>query len=53
MKKIYDSLDIDVLRFAAEDVLTTSGEPEPCNPEKICLCHGADSGSCNCDIVLK
>ena len=52
MKKIYESLDVDVIRFDADDVITTSSQDcdsdkcttivTPCNPELCtdCVCKG-------------
>ncbi len=30
MKKLYDELEMEVIRFNAEDVIVTSGEEEEC-----------------------
>ena len=34
MKKQYDELMLEVVRFAAEDVIATSGQEEDCGIEK-------------------
>ena len=51
MKKPYDTLDLDVVRFGAEDVLATSGG-ECAIVDGICKemdadCDG-DGGECEC-----
>ena len=39
MKK-YEELEVAVIPFTEEDVITTSGDvPQPCRPDKIC-CDG-------------
>ena len=45
MKKLYEVVDLDVVRFDAEDVITTSGDPEPCSPDKLPPC-GKDEMIC-------
>ena len=52
MKKLYEVVDLDVVRFDAEDILSTSGDPEPCSPDKLPICR-TDDGTCpnNCTLM--
>ena len=47
MKKLYEDLDLELVRFDAEDVITTSADT--CNPDKLeceSNCPNKDSGGC-------
>ena len=51
MKKTYDAIDLKIIRFNADDVLTTSTE-DSCAPDKV-PCSVCMEDSCPCLSVIK